>query len=226
MKLKIIARSLKGFYKRIRAYQRSSEQFQCQEFVDTVSAIDKIVKGKTGLKHYCQFNWYIKNNGVYEDAMEKMPEKAAYICDYVAKNGHCPRNSEHYCEEKLPCIPHCEKCSRNLNKARVYLNYASKQLSTCHLPLQNVLKNRRDVTILVIPDKVDESYLENSDGSSQVSATINAPENNYADYAAHALVNGELHIFGGSSDGYKVQFCKIIKLKKKTAFFKKINNNK
>merc|ERR1712071_99451 len=36
---------------------------------------------------------------------------------------------------------------------------------------------------------------------------INAPENAdnyYAQYAAHAHVNGELHIFGGNSDGYKI----------------------
>ena len=31
-----------------------------------------------------------------------------------------------------------------------------------------------------------------------------APENNYAHNAAYALVSGELHIFGGNSDGYKV----------------------
>ncbi|CBY12465.1 unnamed protein product [Oikopleura dioica] len=57
-----------------------------------------------------------------------------------------------------------------------------------------------DVFILVIPYKVDESYLQSGDGSSQFSATINAPENNYASEAAHALVNGKLHIFGGNSD--------------------------
>ena len=67
-----------------------------------------------------------------------------------------------------------------------------------------------DVTILVIPFFVDESYLQNGDGASQISATINAPENEYARYAAHASVNGELHIFGGGTDGYKGQFCKII----------------
>ena len=61
--------------------------------------------------------------------------------------------------------------------------------------------------ILVIPDPIDESYLQSGDGSSQISATINAPVNEYARQAAHALVNGELHIFGGNSDGYKVLFC-------------------
>ena len=61
--------------------------------------------------------------------------------------------------------------------------------------------------ILVIPEYVDESYLQRGDGSSQISATINAPENNYAHDVATALVNGEVHIFGGRSDGYKVLFC-------------------
>jgi hypothetical protein len=63
------------------------------------------------------------------------------------------------------------------------------------------------VFILVIPKWIDESYLQSGDGSSQISATINAPANNYANEAAHALVNGELHIFGGKSDGFKVLFC-------------------
>ncbi|CBY14472.1 unnamed protein product [Oikopleura dioica] len=61
-----------------------------------------------------------------------------------------------------------------------------------------------DVFILVIPRFVDESYLQSGDGSSQISATINAPENNYAYDAAHALVNGKLHIFGGYSNGRKI----------------------
>jgi len=63
-----------------------------------------------------------------------------------------------------------------------------------------------DVFILVIPSWIDESYLQSGDGTSQISATINRydPENNYANEAAFALVKGELHIFGGYSDGYKI----------------------
>ncbi|CBY41050.1 unnamed protein product [Oikopleura dioica] len=61
-----------------------------------------------------------------------------------------------------------------------------------------------DVFILVIPYKVDESYLQSGDGSSQISATINAPRNDYAQSAAYALVNGILHIFGGYSDYKKI----------------------
>jgi hypothetical protein len=62
------------------------------------------------------------------------------------------------------------------------------------------------VFILVIPYLIDESYLQSGDGTSQISATINAPENNYAHDSAHALVKGELHVFGGRSDNYKVMF--------------------
>jgi hypothetical protein len=49
--------------------------------------------------------------------------------------------------------------------------------------------------------------LQTGDGTSQISAKIKAPEQNYAYYAAHALVYGELHVFGGTVDGYKVLFC-------------------
>jgi hypothetical protein len=64
------------------------------------------------------------------------------------------------------------------------------------------------VFILVIPNPIDGTYLQSGDGTSQISATIDAPENNYAEAAALVLVNGELHIFGGLFDGYKVLFYK------------------
>jgi hypothetical protein len=66
------------------------------------------------------------------------------------------------------------------------------------------------VSILVIPNPIDGSYLQSGDGISQTSPTINAPENDYLDEAAFALVKGELHIFGGwngENSGYKVLFC-------------------
>ena len=66
---------------------------------------------------------------------------------------------------------------------------------------------KRDVFILVIPHLIDQSFLQRGDGSSQISATINAPDNRYAYEAAHALVNGELHVFGGRYGNYEVQFC-------------------
>ncbi|CBY11761.1 unnamed protein product [Oikopleura dioica] len=66
------------------------------------------------------------------------------------------------------------------------------------------IEQESDVFILVIPNYVGESYLQSGDGSSQISATIDAPENYYASEAAYALVNGKLHIFGGNSDGTKI----------------------
>ena len=55
---------------------------------------------------------------------------------------------------------------------------------------------------------MDESYIQSGDGSSQISATINAPDNYYALDAAHAIVNGKLHLFGGyyESGSYKVSY--------------------
>jgi hypothetical protein len=61
-----------------------------------------------------------------------------------------------------------------------------------------------DVFILVMPNPIAESYLRSGDGTSQTQATINAPANDYLKNAAHALINGELHVFGGSSDSYKI----------------------
>ncbi|CBY10325.1 unnamed protein product [Oikopleura dioica] len=88
------------------------------------------------------------------------------------------------------------------------LENAQKKLTELVSDLESELKTlkreKSDVFILVIPIYVDKSYLQSSDGSSQISATINAPENNYAYYAAYALVNGKLHIFGGWYDDTKI----------------------
>jgi len=94
------------------------------------------------------------------------------------------------CPEHPLCADECEDAQLNNNDYKICVNAAIYELS--------------DVFILVIPSSADESYLQSGDGSSQISATINAPENNYAYYAAHALVNGKLHIFGGSSDRTKI----------------------
>ena len=63
-----------------------------------------------------------------------------------------------------------------------------------------------EVSILVIPNFVAESYLASGDGSSQISANINATSSNYANEARHAVVKGKLYIFGGTSDNRKVIF--------------------
>ncbi|CBY12980.1 unnamed protein product [Oikopleura dioica] len=94
------------------------------------------------------------------------------------------------CPEHPLCADECEDAQLNNEKYQICLNEAIYELS--------------DVFILVIPRYVDESYLQSGDGSSQISATINAPDNYYADEAAHALVNGKLHIFGGVSDRTKI----------------------
>ncbi|CBY12720.1 unnamed protein product [Oikopleura dioica] len=65
-----------------------------------------------------------------------------------------------------------------------------------------------EVSILVILEDLSASYLTSGDGSTQVAAKISAPSNDYTRYAKHALVNGEVHIFGGSTD-YK-RIAKLI----------------
>jgi hypothetical protein len=54
---------------------------------------------------------------------------------------------------------------------------------------------------------IDKSYLHSGDRISQTSPTINAPNNQFVSYAAYAVVNGELHIFGGYNAANKVLFC-------------------
>jgi len=85
------------------------------------------------------------------------------------------------------------------------INICPVDSAECLQPCSETTTNTdSDVFILVIPHKLDRSYLQNGDGTSQISPTINMPENNYASNAAFALVNGEPHIFGGGSDNYKI----------------------
>jgi len=56
---------------------------------------------------------------------------------------------------------------------------------------------------LVIPDFYDSSYLIKKDGSTSA-ATISAPTYDFTEYVKHALVKGQLYIFGGASDNKKV----------------------
>jgi len=75
-----------------------------------------------------------------------------------------------------------------------------------------------NVFILVMGDRLERTYLTSGDGSLEVPATIsvpNGPKDDYAKYATHALVNGKLHIFGGSYDSIKVarlEGCVLTKL--------------
>jgi len=70
------------------------------------------------------------------------------------------------------------------------------------------------ITILVLPEIVDKSYLQNGDGT-QISVLIEAPTSNYFEFAKYALVNGILFIFGGTSDPRKIarlDDCKMTEL--------------
>ena len=51
------------------------------------------------------------------------------------------------------------------------------------------------------------SYLTSGDGSSKVAAKLAAPSNDYTQFAKHAVVKGQLHIFGGNTDKRKVTSC-------------------
>ncbi|CBY11692.1 unnamed protein product [Oikopleura dioica] len=61
-----------------------------------------------------------------------------------------------------------------------------------------------EVSILVILNDLSASYLTSGDGSSKVAAKISAPSNDYTANAKHALVNGQVHIFGGTTDNRKI----------------------
>ncbi|CBY13349.1 unnamed protein product [Oikopleura dioica] len=128
------------------------------------------------------------------------------------------------CPEHPLCADECEDAQFINNDYKICVNAAIYELDFClktcppeigchnscyenytqMLFLCPCIEQESDVFILVIPRILDESYLQSGDGSSQISATINAPDNEYARYAAYALVNGKLHIFGGTSDGTKI----------------------
>ncbi|CBY11676.1 unnamed protein product, partial [Oikopleura dioica] len=134
------------------------------------------------------------------------------------ERNYCERNKNELFYEKISSENELESCKLKHDeseKIRVKqeskildLENAQKKLTELVSDLESELKTlkreKSDVFILVIPYRVDRSYMQSSDGSSQISATINVPGNNYAENAAHALVNGKLHIFGGYSDGTKI----------------------
>ncbi|CBY14471.1 unnamed protein product [Oikopleura dioica] len=101
-----------------------------------------------------------------------------------------------------PCIEQEVKNVNSLFFKQKLKTTTTTQISTTTTQITPIEPS--DVFILVIPYYIDKSYLQSGDGISQISATINAPENNYAENAAYALVNGKLHIFGGWSDPTKI----------------------
>ncbi|CBY07297.1 unnamed protein product [Oikopleura dioica] len=131
------------------------------------------------------------------------------------ERNYCERNKNELFYEKISSENELESCKLESEKIRVKqeskildLENAQKKLTELVSDLENELKTlkreKSDVFILVIPFRVNRSYMQSSDGFSQISATINAPENKYAEHATHALVNGKLHIFGGTSDYKKI----------------------
>ncbi|CBY42451.1 unnamed protein product [Oikopleura dioica] len=100
---------------------------------------------------------------------------------------------------RTSCLDKLKETTTEFSKVTTTTEISIKTTTTTKMSLLP-----SDVFILVIPNPVDKSYLQSGDGSSQVSAKINAPNNNYASYAAHALVNGKLHIFGGDYDKTKI----------------------
>ncbi|CBY14985.1 unnamed protein product [Oikopleura dioica] len=77
-------------------------------------------------------------------------------------------------------------------------------------PTETETSNERlFVNFLVIPEYYDSSYLIKKDGSISA-ATISAPTDRFTKNVKHALVKGQLFIFGGSSDSKKVLFLLLV----------------
>ena len=76
--------------------------------------------------------------------------------------------------------------------------------TTAPTPTETETSNERlSVNFLVIPEYYESSYLIKKDGSTNA-ATISAPTHDFTKFVKHALVKGQLFIFGGSSDSKKV----------------------
>ncbi|CBY15163.1 unnamed protein product [Oikopleura dioica] len=91
-------------------------------------------------------------------------------------------------------------------KLRRQLENASSVCSTepTPTPTETETSNERlFVNFLVIPEYYESSYLIKKDGSTSA-ATISAPTYDFTEDVKHALVKGQLFIFGGSSDSKKI----------------------
>ncbi|CBY13575.1 unnamed protein product [Oikopleura dioica] len=154
------------------------------------------------------------NDGAYQSGIwqlkEKIGIKSANFCRPTIKD--LPFTSDICLKTCTPDIDCHNSCYARYSQQLFLCPCFGKETTTTTTDVSTVTMTTTDLTpiepsdvfILVIPYYVDESYLQSGDGISQISATINAPENNYADNAAHALVNGKLHIFGGYYDGTKI----------------------
>jgi len=75
--------------------------------------------------------------------------------------------------------------------------------------------------ILVLLKDLYNSHITNRDGSETSAVQISAPSSNYADYAQSAVVQGKLHLFGGTTDFKKIarlDDCTIVELPYKLNF--------
>ena len=77
---------------------------------------------------------------------------------------------------------------------------------TENVPLVTVTSSSSEnLNILVIPQIFDSSYLFKKDASTRA-AKISAPSGRFTQNVKHALVNGQLHIFGGFHEFKRVIF--------------------
>ena len=56
----------------------------------------------------------------------------------------------------------------------------------------------------MILSDISNSYITNGDGSEISAVQISAPSNDFTTRAKHALINGEVFIFGGTTNKRKV----------------------
>jgi hypothetical protein len=135
-----------------------AQEFQCDAFVTTVQLFKKLIERENGLAHFCDFRWYTKHNGFFKHyTLERMGSDADYVCATVASSGSCPRSARNYCRVQAPCTPNCGKCRGKLNNAISYVNYATGQLTTCHVPILNVLETQTGPTEVVTLSHTRES---------------------------------------------------------------------
>ncbi|CBY15440.1 unnamed protein product [Oikopleura dioica] len=124
------------------------------------------------------------------------------------------------CPEHPLCEDECEDAQLNNEEYQICLNEAIYELDIClktcppDIDCHNLCYARYSQQLFTCPCFGKETTTTTTDVSTVTTTTtdltpieprkINAPRNDYADEAAHALVNGKLHIFGGRYDDTKV----------------------
>ncbi|CAG5111461.1 Oidioi.mRNA.OKI2018_I69.chr2.g5768.t1.cds [Oikopleura dioica] len=109
----------------------------------------------------------------------------------------CDRDYQN-CRDNCPCGTNCEEGCIDCDNP---LCPTTTTMITTTID-QNTPNN---VHILVFGFvNIVDSYIFSGDGQTIVSPNINAPETKYLQNSVHAIVKGELYIFGGIWDGYKI----------------------